>query len=162
MIAKAALKPGQTMTVAEKLPYLLELREMMDEGYQSSTKIASRFGISQVTAIQWRKEALVMIAKDDNGWTRDALRNIQIGRLQHKIERLERDLRVTDDVQDSLKVHDRIIKYYDALARITGLNSETVDINVKSKPLTINMPTEAITEATIVDSKVSEDLPDTN
>jgi hypothetical protein len=77
------------------------------------------------------------MAKQDNGLTREALRNINRGQIEYQIRRLTKALDSANTVDDELKIHDRLIKYRDSLARITGLNSETVEHNVQLTPLQI-------------------------
>lgn len=137
-----SLKQGQSVATDVKLMYLFELRDMMEQGFTSITKICEAFNISRDTASNWRKQALLLTAKDDNGFTREGIRNIQIGRIQYMIERLQVDLEKTTDVDVKVKLHDRIVKYYDSLARITGLNSEVqINVHTQLKPLTIVRPT---------------------
>jgi hypothetical protein len=145
------LKPGQSLTNEARTQKVIELRELMANGYMSIDKIATHFNVAYNTASAWRKASLLMIAKDDDGYTRDALRNIQTGRIMYKIEGLETDLKQATDMDTRLKVHDRIVKYYDALARITGLNSETIDHTISAKPLNIVMPS---TEGEIVQPSI--------
>lgn len=138
------------------MPYLLEIRESIEQGYASVTEIANRYGITEVTASSWRRQALQMIAKDDNGYTREGIRNIQVGRIQWMIERLQRQLDTESDTDTRLKIHDRIVKYYDSMARITGLNSEQVNVTTQQlKPL-------EIVRSNVIDVDGIEQQPSTN
>lgn len=141
MTNKLSLKQGQKLPISDKLDYLFELREMLEKGYTTTSAIAEHFGITPPVASAWRKQALQLIQKDDNGYSREGIRNIQIGRIQYMIERLQRDLDAATDVDTKTKLHDRIVKYYDSLARITGLNSEvTLHQHQQVKPLQVVMP----------------------
>ena len=128
---------GEKYPIDVRQERIIELRELMQNDDLSLNAIARHFQVDQSTASNWRKAALVLIAKDDQGFTRDALRHIQVGRINGQLSRLHRDLQVVEDPIERGKIHDRIIKYYDSLARITGLNSETIDHTVQLKPLQI-------------------------
>ena len=150
------LKLGKGLSAEERMPYLLEIRESIEQGYASVTEIANRYGITEVTASSWRRQALQMIAKDDNGYTREGIRNIQVGRIQWMIERLQRQLDTESDTDTRLKIHDRIVKYYDSMARITGLNSEQVNVTTQQlKPL-------EIVRSNVIDVDGIEQQPSTN
>lgn len=132
----AKLKPGQTMSLQVKMELLFELREMMESGYASVSKICEVFNVSRKTAAELRKQALELIARDANGFTREGIRNIQIGRIQLQIERLQKmldDPGAKSDKKLALQVHDRISNYYEKLHKITGLNTE-VSIGVGLEP----------------------------
>lgn len=150
---------GQSLSLEERTERLLEIREWLEDGFVSVKQIASRFNVSPSTALDWRNAALILIKKQDNGFTRDAMRNLQIGRIQRQIERLTSQLDKADS-KDQLAIHDRIVKYYDSLHRITGLNSEVVQHDVTLKPMSIHIPKAAIEgEATDVPPTSNQDHP---
>lgn len=147
MSSKLRLKPGQKLKIPDKIDILLEIRDTLERGYTSTTYLAETYGVTVMTASKWRREALLLVAKDDNGYTREGIRNIQIGRMQYMIERLQKDLDSATDVDTKVKLHDRIVKYYDSLHRITGLNTELqVHQHQQLKPLQI------VRAADVVDS----------
>lgn len=130
------LKPGQTMSLQVKMELLFELREMMESGYASVSKICEVFNVSRKTAVELRKQAMELIARDSNGYTREAIRSMQIGRIQHQIERLHvmlDELEAKGDKKLALQVHDRISNYYEKLHRISGLNTE-VNVGIGQLP----------------------------
>jgi hypothetical protein len=141
MSNKVKLRPGQSLPTGEKLDILFQIRETIERGYITTTAIAEEYGVTMVTASAWRKQALKLLEKDTNGYTREGIRNIQIGRINYMIETLTKDLKATSDPQEKAKLHDRIVKYYDSLHRITGLNSEVnVHQHQQLKPLQVVMP----------------------
>jgi hypothetical protein len=142
---------GQRFDIVERTELLAELRELMQNDDLTITYIAKHFNINYSTASQWRKAALKLIARDDQGFTRDAIRHIQVGRINGMLSRLQVDLNTVTDPIERGKIHDRIIKYYENLARITGLNSETIDHTISAKPLNIVMPS---TEGEIVQPSI--------
>lgn len=151
--------PGERYDVVSRTEKIMELRELMQDQDLSLSNIAKHFNVALETASEWRKAAMVVIAKDDQGFSRDGLRHLQVGRINSRLGKLDRDLSTADTLDDRLKVHDRIIKYYDSLARITGLNIENVQHTVSMKPLNIVMPTlvTPIIEATPIDTQVLDD-----
>lgn len=124
MTTKTALKPGERLSLQHRQEKIVEVRELMEDGYASISKLAEHFGVARQTAVEWRDAALVLIAKDPNGYTREGIRNLQVGRLQKMIERLQIKLASATDLKDELLIHDRITNYYERLHRITGLNTD--------------------------------------
>lgn len=146
---------GQKLDIALRQEVILELRELMQNDDLSLNYIANHFGVSLNTASAWRKAAMVLIAKDDQGFSRDGLRHIQVGRINAQLSRLQADLNTVNDPVERGKIHDRIIKYYDTLHRITGLNSETVDHTHTLKPLEIRRATiETSTTSTVDETDI--------
>lgn len=136
-MTKLSLKNGERLDLATRQEKIIEVRELLEQGYISNSKIAQHFGVSVPTANEWRNAALVLIGKDPNGFTREGIRNLQIGRLMAKIERLEAQIKTCDDPKLELQYHDRIRGYYDSLARITGLNTEVQQHYSQSSQLVI-------------------------
>lgn len=132
-----ALKRGEKLTDLERLELIQDIREMLERSDVGVVELKHKYGVAYDTANDWRNQALLLMARQDNGLTRDAMRNIQRGQLDHQIRSLTRTLELTDSLDDKLKIHDRLLKYRDALARITGLNSETVTHDIQLKPLQI-------------------------
>lgn len=152
---------SQQYDAETRLDKIIEIREILERGYATTAEIARQFNISNPTAAEWRKRALQLIGKDNNGFTREGIRNLQIGRIMAKIERLEHMLnqKLAPDLE--LKTHDRIKAYYDSLARITGLNVETtLNVHQQLKPLTIVRATDTNDSAkshNVIDSVVTPD-----
>lgn len=149
------LKPSQTLTTEQRLEVLMDIRERIEDGYVSIRQLAAIYGVDKNTAAHWRKAALTLIKNDDQGLDRATIKRMQVGRLQVQIESLQDDLKKTDDIKERMMVHQRINAYYDTLHRITGLNTETLQIEHQLKPLQINMPT--VIDATPIDQMAGND-----
>jgi phage shock protein A len=124
MTNKLQLKSGERLTLQERQAKIIEVRELMEDGFASVSKISDHFGVARQTAVEWREAALQLIAKDPNGFTREGIRNLQVGRIEKMIERLQEELSRANELKDKLLIHDRISTYYERLARITGLNTD--------------------------------------
>lgn len=145
-----SLGKHQSLTTEERLDMLQDLRETIESGYTSLSMIQAKYGVSRPTAVAWRKAALTLIKNDDQGLDRATIKRMQVGRLQVQIESLQADLKSTTDIKERMLIHQRINAYYETLHRITGLNSETLQVEHQLKPLQINMPN--IVEGQVVDS----------
>lgn len=139
-----ALKAGDKLSMVERLSVIQDIREVIERSDVSVRDIADQYQVTYNTANEWRNQALLLMAKQDNGLTREALRNIGRGQIEYQIRLLTRELQLADDPELRLKYHDRLIKYRDQLHRITGLNSETVEHTVDMKPLAIHRAAMAI------------------
>lgn len=142
------MKRGEKLSIEARTQRIYELREMIQKGYTSISAIAEHFNVTLDTASQWRKAALTLIERDNEGFDRRTIKHMQVGRLQVQIESLQDDLKKTTDIKERMMIHQRINAYYDTLHRITGLNTETLQIEHQLKPLQINMPTIIDAEAT--------------
>lgn len=154
--AKPRKKPSQRYSLEERQALIVEVRELMQRGTISCQKIADNLNIDVHTAWDYRKAAMALIAKDDQGWNRDATRNMQIGRINHLLEGLYAELPLVQDPIERGKLHDRIIKYFDSLHRITGLNTDVVQMEHTVKPLQIVRAQEVI-ESTVIPNNTDLD-----
>lgn len=157
MEAGLGLKSGQTLNAPEKQEYLQEIAQLMQEQDIRVSDVQHKYGISWPTAREWYNMAAMWIAKQDNGLTRDGERLIHKGQIDRRLAELTRSLDKATDLDAKLKIHDRIIKYLDARARITGLNSEQVNVTTQQiKPLQIIRAEATGTEGAIVPVTVTE------
>lgn len=149
------MKRGETLTVSERMPFIQEIRDMLEAGVSSAGAIADALGISRNTAIEWRKAALVLMEKDNNGWTRDSLRSLQIGRVNYWIEQTTirvRKLEGKEDTKLFAQLMERLTSLSSELARISGLNIET-HMNMNTTRHIVIKRTERVhtTEADVVE-----------
>jgi hypothetical protein len=147
--------PEKTRAIASQTPDDLDLSyeaqqsrvmvvaEMLTLGERSTSKIMERLKVSRPTAIKYRNSALTMIAEESKPMNREHLRNLEIGRLNHWIDKItekinDLDWSVLDDDGRPVafymydKLLQRLKDMGDQLHKITGLNTE-VQVNVDEK-----------------------------
>lgn len=124
---------GQRLTKGERDQLLVDMVGLLQTGYATNRQLAATLHVNPKTAEKLRPLADQIIAQDTPD--RNIIRNLSVRRATTMIERLVNKL---DDLSlsDELKVHDKIVKYSQHLALITGLNVET-KINIDHKKLVI-------------------------
>lgn len=156
METKLAFKPGQSLSAEVRQEYLVEIAQDMSEQDLRISDVQHKYGVTWPTAREWYNMAAMWIAKQDNGLTRDGERLIHKGQIDRRLAELTTKLNKTTDLDSQMKIHDRIIKYLDARARITGLNSEQVNVTTQQvKPLQIIRSEASVTEGQIVPPAVT-------
>ena len=156
METKLQFKPGQTLNNDQRQVVLIEIAELMSEQDIRIADVQHKYGVTWPTAREWYNMAAMWIAKQDNGLTRDGERLIHKGQIDRRLAELTTLLDKTHDLDAKLKIHDRITKYLDSRARITGLNSEQVNVTTQQiKPLTIIRAEATVTEGLITPGTVT-------
>lgn len=116
--------------------------------------VVNDYGVTYNTAYSWLESAYTLLEKE-NKYSREGLRAMHKGQIERRLNELGKTLDSnTLDLEDKLKIHDRYIKYLDARARITGLNTETVEHSLQQAPLQI-----IHAEVIDVDNSLTEPLP---
>lgn len=137
---KLELKPGQSLGADERQVIIFEIRGMIEDGKSSLPAIMEKWNVTRPTANTWRKLALQQLEKVDSGFTRDAIRNMQIGRINRTIEVLTDKMHTLiglNDIDGATKIGNMLKGHQDSLANITGIKVDT-HINVDAtQPLVI-------------------------
>ena len=146
----AIRKQGTRLTKVERQELLLGLIDALQSGYMSKLSLARKLNVSRQTIDSLMPEAEAVFATVTKD--RNIIRNLQVQRTYAMIDRLAGKLDNEEHLptlKEELAIHDKIIKYGQHLALITGLNVET-HINVDSKQLVIIRPaTEPSKDATV-------------
>lgn len=152
----AIRKQGTRLTKIERQQLLLELIDALQSGYMSKLSLARKLNVSRQTIDSLLPEAEAVFATVTKD--RNIIRNLQVQRTYAMIDRLSTKL---DDeehkpsLKEELAIHDKIIKYGQHLALITGLNVET-HINVDHKQLVIIRPAQDANKPAKVSIKRAE------
>ncbi len=136
----AIRKQGTRLTKIERQQLLLDLIDALQSGYMSKLSLARKLNVSRQTIDSLLPEAEAVFATVTKD--RNIIRNLQVQRTYAMIDRLSTKLDDPDkppSLKEELAIHDKIIKYGQHLALITGLNVET-HINVDHKQLVIIRP----------------------
>ncbi|HKR81395.1 MAG TPA: hypothetical protein VJR27_00130 [Candidatus Saccharimonadales bacterium] len=128
---------GQQLSTAEKMQLTQELVKLLEQGYKSDLALAKELGVNTTTIRRYKPYADEIIR--NTKLDRNFLRNLQIQRTQRLIERLAIDLDNAETAHEKSMIHNNIIKYFQHLALITGLNVET-QVHVDPKKLVIIRP----------------------
>lgn len=137
-------QPGEPYTLAERQAKILQIADMLSEGRRSTKTIMDELKISRPTAIEWRNLALLILADESKPMNREALRNLEIGRLNGLIERLTTKISALewpDDIKAkeyniTLNTYDKLLgrlkDFGEQLHKITGMNTE-INISIEEK-----------------------------
>lgn len=129
--------PGKRLSKAERDQLLIDLINLLQTGYATNHKLAELLKVNDRTVAKLRPVADQIIAM--NTPDRNIIRNLAVSRATKMIERLVGIVENTETplaIDKELKVHDKIVRYSQHLALITGLNTE-VHVNVDAKKLVI-------------------------
>lgn len=144
-----ALSDGDKLSTLERIQIAQSIADELVRRNIRPRDIMDVFGVARTTATAWLQDAYALLDKESK-MTREGMRNIQRGQIEHMLNKLDDELEKAKDLDDKLAIHDRIIKYLDARARTNGLNSEVVQHDVQLKPMSIHIPAEAV-EATVIE-----------
>jgi hypothetical protein len=144
-----ALSEGDKLSTGERIMVAQDIADELLRRNVRPRDIMDVYGVARTTAMAWLSDAYLLLDKESK-MTREGMRNIQRGQVEHMLNKLSIALDKAKDLGDQLAIHDRIIKYMDSRARTHGLNSETVDHTVQLKPMSIHIPREAV-EATVIE-----------
>lgn len=131
----AERKANGQLTVAGNVKVLAKVIDQLEQGYDTPGIIAKNLNIDHDAAKQYKKLAMEYFMGE--GINRAAIRALQLSRANRYVQSLLNQITPDTTLTQRLQIHDRVIKWYQHIASITGLNIETT-VNVDAtKPLVI-------------------------
>lgn len=129
------LKRGQSRSLEDRVEIIQIIAERIERGENIATyqllKDMPELG-TRDTAIAYRNAALKLINQESRAWNRDTVRNMEIGRLQAQLGRLNQKLEefaAKNDIDPFIKLVSKVNETAALLHRITGVNQE-VQFNI--------------------------------
>lgn len=130
-------KQGQRLLTDEKMKLVQALIGLLEQGFHSDNSLAQKLAVNTSTVRRYRPYAddIIRTTKID----RNVIRNLQIQRVYKLVDGLMNDLEAAETNREKHMIHSSIVKYFQHLALVTGLNIET-QVHIDPKKLVIIRP----------------------
>jgi hypothetical protein len=134
-LVPAHLSKANSTTISTQMDSILDVAALLEKGTRGTTDIMKATGLSRMTVIKYRNEAMKLLHAENKSFNTEAMRNMEIGRLHHWIDKLQDEingLHGEDDRDYKVKLLGRLDSFQGRLHSITGLNT-TVNVNYEEK-----------------------------
>ncbi|HVC36515.1 MAG TPA: hypothetical protein VNE40_03705 [Candidatus Dormibacteraeota bacterium] len=137
-IQQVKRKQGQQLLTHEKMSLTERIVEAMEQGTLSIHGLAIKLGVNTTTIKRYKPYAdrIYNNVKLDRAF----IRNLQINRTMRLIERLTIELDSCKTIREKTLLYNQLSKYYQHIALITGIVSDSHHTNINQKQLVIIRP----------------------
>jgi len=131
-------KQGQQLLTHEKMSLTERIVEAMEQGTLSIHGLATKLSVNTTTIKRYKpySDHIYNNVKLDRTYNR----NLQIERTMRIIERLTTDLETCKTIREKALIYNQICKYYQHVAVISGIVSDSHQTNISQKQLVIIRP----------------------
>jgi len=127
-----SIQVAQHTTIDQQMNNILLIANLLENGKRNTGQLVAATGLARTTVIKYRDQALKLLHNENKALNTEAMRHMEIGRLNYWIDWLQVRIERETDKDHQVKLLGRLDNMQGRLHSISGLNT-TVNVNYEEK-----------------------------
>ena len=127
-----SIQIAQHTNIDKQMDSILLIANLLENGKRNTGQLVAATGLARTTVIKYRDQALKLLHNENKALNTEAMRHMEIGRLNYWIDWLQVRIERETDKDHQVKLLGRLDNMQGRLHSISGLNT-TVNVNYEEK-----------------------------